>query len=230
MNSIENSMGGRDQVVSKNGIYDDDYFRWQKELGDFGGWADLSKFEQYVSPSFNVIDFGCGGGYLLNNLRCAGKKGIEINESAQLQAREFNIDVFTSTNEIENDWADLIISNHALEHTLNPLQELKDLYTKLKPDGRVIFVVPCQSIHEKYNSEDKNHHLFTWNPLTLGNLFTTAGFSVDESSAVINRWPPYYRKIAYIGGRRVFEICCQIYGHLQNKIYEVKLVAHKQIR
>ena len=208
-------------------IYDEGYFKYQKEIGVFGGWANLSKFEQYVGPNSNVVDFGCGGGYLLNNLHCKGKKGIEINESAQLQARELGIEVFTSTIEIESEWADLIISNHALEHTLDPLQELKNLYTILKSDGQIVFVVPCQTIHEKYNPGDKNHHLFTWNPMTLGNLFNEAGFYVDESKALIRRWPPYYQKIAQIGGRKIFEISCRIYGFLQNEIYEVRLVAHK---
>jgi len=50
--------------------------------------------------------------------------------------------------------ADVIISNHALEHTLHPLQELEALLPKLKPGGKVVFVVPCESIARKHKPDD----------------------------------------------------------------------------
>src|SRR5438128_995336 len=40
--------------------YNENYFQWQKSAAEFGGWANLTKFERYVRPDFNVIDFGCG--------------------------------------------------------------------------------------------------------------------------------------------------------------------------
>ena len=50
--------------------YDDDYFDWQSEAGEFGGWANQTKFIKYISKDDVVLDFGCGGGYLLKNLDC----------------------------------------------------------------------------------------------------------------------------------------------------------------
>ena len=29
--------------------YDDDYFDWQAEAGEFGGWAKQTKFVDYIS-------------------------------------------------------------------------------------------------------------------------------------------------------------------------------------
>ena len=43
--------------------YDDDYFDWQAEAGEFGGWANQTKFVDYISKDDVVLDFGCGGGY-----------------------------------------------------------------------------------------------------------------------------------------------------------------------
>lgn len=45
--------------------YDAEYFNWQKNIGAFGGWANSFKFKNSISKSDTVIDFGCGGGFLL---------------------------------------------------------------------------------------------------------------------------------------------------------------------
>ena len=63
--------------------YDNKYFDWQSPIGEFGGWANLTKFQPFIRNDFNVIDFGCGGGYLLNNIQCKEKIGIEVNDSAR---------------------------------------------------------------------------------------------------------------------------------------------------
>jgi 2-polyprenyl-3-methyl-5-hydroxy-6-metoxy-1,4-benzoquinol methylase len=60
--------------------------------------------------------------------------------------------------------ADVIISNHALEHTLNPLQEIKNLRRLLKTGGTIHFVIPCDSINYEYDPKDINYHLFSWSP------------------------------------------------------------------
>jgi len=113
--------------------YDKKYFSWQSSIGEFGGWADLTKFKGWIQPNFKIIDFGCGGGYLLKNIICREKIGVEINETASRQAEQLGIKVYETTNEIEDNWADLIISTNVLEHCCSPLGELKDLYLKLKP-------------------------------------------------------------------------------------------------
>lgn len=42
--------------------YDEKYFEWQKTVGEFGGKANLFKFEKYINEDSDVLDFGCGGG------------------------------------------------------------------------------------------------------------------------------------------------------------------------
>ena len=79
------------------------------------------KFQDYIKPKYNIIDFGCGGGYLLKNIKCKNKIGIEVNLSARRQAELNGIKTYESITEIEPSWADLIISNNALEHCLHPL-------------------------------------------------------------------------------------------------------------
>ena len=47
------------KLVSKH--YNKKYFDWQSPIGDFGGWANQSKFIEYISINSKVLDFGCGG-------------------------------------------------------------------------------------------------------------------------------------------------------------------------
>lgn len=167
------------------------------------------------------------GGYLLNNFECAGKAGIEINPEAVKVAEERGIKVYSKVQDVPNDAFDTIISNHALEHVRNPLQELKGLFLKLKNGGKIIIVVPCETIKNAYRPADKNHHLFSWGPMTLGNLLSEAGFTVVESKPYIHKWPPNYRSIAKFGGRLFFEIACILYGRIERTSYQVRAVGVK---
>ena len=53
-----------------------------QKIGKFGAIFNKNKFTPYIKKSDVVLDFGCGGGYLLNNIECAEKYGLEINEVA----------------------------------------------------------------------------------------------------------------------------------------------------
>lgn len=217
--------------ISASEHYDAGYFDWQKTVGEFGGWANSYKFAHSISESDTVIDFGCGGGFLLKNLKCKRKIGIEPNASAAEQAVKSNIQHFSSSEEalihVGEGIADVIISNNALEHTLNPLQELKNLRKILKQNGTIHFYVPCDSIFYKYNAEDINYHLFSWSPQNLGNLFVEAGFKIEYSRPFIHKWPPFYRRIAKLGWP-IFNICCRVYGRLERSWFQVEIMAKKK--
>lgn len=209
-------MSDQIQSVVTTTHYGEEYFKRYFEGGRFGGWANLAKFSKYIHPGAKVVDFGCGAGHLLANMRCKEKLGVEVNPFARAEAEKSGIRTVASTSEIEDRWADIIISNHALEHCQNPLQELQRLLTKVVPGGLVVFVVPCESIKYKYRTDDPNHHLFTWSPMSLANLFAEAGFVVVESKAYIHHWPPRIisRPLRSLGGKWLFEVGCRLYGAL----------------
>jgi len=209
-----------------NEHYDENYFNWQKKIGAFGGWADLMKFEKYITSQTNVIDFGCGGGYILNNIKCTGKIGIEINDVARKNVDDFGIKSFKYVQDAPDNWADCIISNHALEHVPDPLNQILLLKEKLKSGGKIIFVVPYDLY--KYKPNDINYHLFSWSPMNLGNLFTAAGYKVVESKTIHHRWPPFYQNIARIFGKPIFNLVCRMYGYLlRHSCSQVRVVAEK---
>ena len=98
--------------------YDSTYFnKFQKKVGELGGKMNKFKFDKHIKETDTVLDFGCGGGFLLNNLGCKKKIGIEVNDFARNYCiNKFGIDCFMSLDEIENNSIDVIISNHCLEH------------------------------------------------------------------------------------------------------------------
>jgi len=218
---------------SKSGAssyYDSDYFDWQKNIGAFGGWANAYKFKNSIPINATVIDFGCGGGFLLKNLDCHSRIGIEPNPSAAESVKKLGIQHFSSpidaVNVLGEGVADVIISTNALEHTLNPLQELKDLKPLLKIGGTIHFVVPCDSIEYRYSPKDINYHLFSWSPQNLGNLFTEAGYSVEYVRPYIHKWPPFYSKIAKLGWP-IFNLACRLYGRIERSWFQVEIKAKK---
>ena len=209
-------MSTQTQSAAAPSQYGEEYFKYQFEIGRFGGWANLTKFSKYIHPRMKVLDFGCGCGHLLANVNCKEKLGVEINPVARAEAEKSGIRTVASTSEIGDGWADVIVSNHALEHCEHPLQELQALLPKVAPGGIAVFVVPCEAIKNKYRRDDPNHHLYSWSPMSLANLFAAAGFTVVESQPYIHHWPPRFipRLLRSVGGRGLFEAGCRIYGAL----------------
>ena len=209
-------MSTQTQSAAAPSQYGEEYFKYQFEIGRFGGWANLTKFSKYIHPRMKVLDFGCGCGHLLANINCKEKLGIEINPVARAEAENSGIRTVASASEIEDGWADVIVSNHALEHCRYPLQSLQALLPKVAPAGIAVFVVPCEAIKNKYRRDDPNHHLYSWSPMSLANLFAEAGFTVVESKPYIHYWPPRFipRLLRSVGGRGLFEVGCRIYGTL----------------
>jgi SAM-dependent methyltransferase len=206
--------------------YDKKYFEWQKRMGEFGGKENLFKFERFVKPDDKVIEFGCGGGYLLKNLKCKEKIGIEINPYAREAAEKNGINVVEKTEDINDDWADIIISDNALEHALSPYDELKRLYAKLKPGGTIVFIVPHETAG-KFIENDINQHLYTWSPICAGNLFKTVRFKVDKVEAIRHLWPPLAFQIRKFSGKHLFNLLCRINCLLFKNWYQVRVIAHK---
>jgi len=217
--------------LSASKHYDADYFEWQRKIGVFGGNANAFKFNRSISSDDTVIDFGCGGGFLLANLNCAKRIGIEVNEAAHQQIVENGVIPYISPKALlereGEQCADVIISNNALEHTLNPLLELKSLLPLLKNGGKAHFVVPCDNISFKWKPNDINFHLYSWSPMNIGNLFVEAGFQVVETRPYIHKWPPFYRQIQNIFGWKIFNFACRVYGRIERSWYQVEIVATK---
>ena len=209
--------------------YDFNYFDWQKKIGAFGGNANKIKFKDIVTDNSKVLDFGCGGGYLLNSFdNNIEKYGVEINETARNQAINNGLKCYASSKDLPSDFFDLIISNNALEHCENPYLEIKELYRSLKSNGKICLVVPLDNPNYKYDKNDINHHLYSWSPMNIGNMLKLNNFEVISSKPFYHKWIPFYFKIKKIIPWSLFHFLCFIYGRINTKYIQIKAIARKK--
>ena len=206
--------------------YDASYFDWQKNVGVFGGMANRFKFEDHTSESLVTMDFGCGGGFLISNTPAKKKIGFDVNPNALANARTLGVETYSDLKDVPDNSIDLIISNHALEHVPNPFETLSELKNKLTEKGKVVFVVPHEGTEFSYDEADINMHLYTWNQMTLGNLFKFAGYKIIQVDAIQHRWPENYMSLCKRFGWKNFHRICRFYAKWNNK-YQIRIVASK---
>jgi SAM-dependent methyltransferase len=129
-----------------------------------------------------ILEFGSGLGQNIFLLREGEVYGYDISKSANDFAKKKGIKIISSTTEIKDNFFDIILSCHNLEHLENPFENLKFLYNKLKKGGILILVLPTEK--QKYSPlkpELVNNHLFAWNFDTINNLLFRVGFNVEKN-------------------------------------------------
>ena len=207
--------------------YNEEYFSWQKKIGLFGAKANKIKFEKLIIEGQKVLDFGCGGGYLLSDFKNIHKFGVEVNEVASLEAKKNGLKMFSSSKDLPDNYFDLIISNNALEHCDNPLLELKELHRSLKKGSKICIAVPCDNIKNKYLKEDPHKHLYSWSPSNLGNILSVTGFEVIESRPFLYKWFPHRYFLKKFMSWNLFHFLCKIWSRIDNNWYQIRAIAKK---
>jgi SAM-dependent methyltransferase len=202
--------------------YDRDYFVDQTRDGDLRGIINAWKFKSLVQPSFQILDFGCGDGALLEAL--GGTNGVEVNPFSVEAARIRGLRVETSIENYDTASMDLIVSNHCLEHVENPLEAIRGMRRVIRPKGTVAIVVPCHRAGFKYKESDRDFHLFSWSAANLGNLVKLSGFDVLESRELLHRWPPKWRTIVRLFGMNTFHALSRIWARLDRSASQVMCI------
>lgn len=205
-----------------------EYFAWQSGGGEFTAQIVAHKFRPHVKPTDTVIDFGCGGGFLLKALACGRRIGVEINPHARAHAAASGVECHEHLDEVPDGVADVVVSHHALEHVLAPIQVLKDLRRKLKPGGRLVLCVPVDNfrIQKTYVPDEPNHHLYTWTTQLLGNCLAEAGYAVERIDFRCHMWPRRWTVAAYSRlPLWLFDLVCYSWGLATGKGRELLAVA-----
>lgn len=210
----EASNGADQPAYGASQHYDADYFAWQNAGIDVKVRVKVTRFAPYIHPSDTVLDFGCAGGGLLGALTAARKIGVEINPTARESAvRDYGIEAYPTLADAPDGVADVVISNHALEHIPSPIEALAQMRPKLKPGGQLVLVLPIDDwrAQKRYDPSDINHHLYTWTPLLLGNALTEAGYRVSPADFTIihHAFMRGYDKISAKLPDEVFYRLCQ---------------------
>jgi SAM-dependent methyltransferase len=141
------------------------------------------KLSSYVSPDHVVLEYGVGNGWNLAELKCRRKIGFDVAESVGDGVRSLGIEFIMDTKALADENADVVICHHTLEHLLQPIDAFREMRRLLKPDGQLLLFVPFEkeACYEKFRPDEPNHHLYSWNAQTLGNLVSETGFKVIEA-------------------------------------------------
>lgn len=218
------------KMASQN---DERYFnQLQKEFDEFGGKANKFMFEEYISTDDAVLDFGCGGGFLLQNLNCRQKIGVESNPAARMYCNNVTgIECFESLQSIADESVDVIVSSHRLENTVNPFEVVSTMYEKLRDGGKIIIVVPLENYRCSWVEGNANNHLYSFSPMNLGNIFQYSGFTDIRTEPVFHKWVPRYKVIARIFGLNFFHKLSWLYGELANNYcVQIRGIAKKKVQ
>ena len=100
-------------------------------------------FEKYLKNK-NILDFGCGWGGFLKNLRnFKSLSGIELRKDCinYIQSNIKKVNISNNLNTLEKKF-DVITMFHVLEHIPKQIEILKILKSKLKKKGKIIIEVP----------------------------------------------------------------------------------------
>jgi len=214
-------------------FYDKKYWEWQSNGVELGGNIQAQVlFQSYIKDTDKVLDFGCGSGTTLKYLNCSEKIGYEINPYAVKFNKEQNrINTFSNLKDIPDDYFDVIISNHALEHTPTPYEDLLNLKDKLKVGGKLVIYVPSmedelgklKKQNNTYDHNDRDNHLFGWNFQLLSNLLIKCKFKIIDCKTL-----PYSRtsntdRAFTQGGKELFiQVATQENVHPQTFVYAEK--------
>ncbi len=190
------------------------YFAAQNRFAPLGAKLDARKFAPFVRPGDRVLDFGCAGGWLLREVVCGKRIGVEINEEAHPICKTNNVKVYKFVSEVTERDFDVIISHHCLEHVPYPIEALCALRDLLSPAGKLVMVVPIDDwrAQSDHTGTDADHHLHTWTPRLMANTLAEAGFTPLQMKVITHSW---FRGWPYVYGKipeSVFDALCWMYS------------------
>jgi len=144
-----------------------------------------SFFQRYVAESDVVVDLGAGYCDFINNIRCARKFAVDLNEETR-QCAAPDVNVFlTSVSDLsplESASADVVFASNLFEHMPSKrdlMATLSEVRRVLRPGGRLLILQP--NIRYAYKEYwDYFDHYLPLSHLSMVEALQLAGFTIEE--------------------------------------------------
>ena len=117
--------------------YNKEYFNWQSNIGLFGAYANRIKFNTLIQQNQKVLDFGCGGGYLLSTFKEIEKYGVEFNDIAREEAKKRALELGAKISSSVNSKTNYLICG---EKSGSKLKKAKELNIKVLTENEWIYM------------------------------------------------------------------------------------------
>jgi 2-polyprenyl-3-methyl-5-hydroxy-6-metoxy-1,4-benzoquinol methylase len=147
----------------------------------------------YSQKPGKVLDIGASTGVMLDIFHENGwdTYGVEPSRSAALaKAKNHKIyKKYFEKTKLQNNYFDLVIMNHTLEHVEDPLSVLKKIYKILRKEGIVLIDVPnagglaSKILGNRWPYRLPREHRSQFTRKSLANLFREAGFKPIHSES-----------------------------------------------
>ena len=196
-----------------------------------------------------LLDVGCGPGRLLQELRGQGWDvyGVDFSSVAVSRAQSAGLNVKEGdllTSGFENNFFDVVVFSHSLEHVYDPVATLREARRILRPGGRVLLYLPNAGSAEAslfgqwWVAWDPPRHLFHFDKHSSARLLEMAGFQVVKAktsaskSSFLGSTDCYFRHVVKSQRkhgsflRHAAGVGCLILGHLGYG-GELKIMAEK---
>jgi SAM-dependent methyltransferase len=144
--------------------------------------ARAARFQPRIRPDHRVFEFGVGAGWNLRGIQCQRRVGLDIDCFLAPGWEAMGIEFTQDSRSLADQSFDVVLCHHALEHVDHPAETLVELRRVTQPNGRLLLAVPYEfeRRYRVFDPNEPNHHLFSWNVQTMGNLLTVAGWKVES--------------------------------------------------
>ena len=184
-----------------SGLYPPDYGPHQVVRSRLGllrridvsyGISKRARFvERYVGRRGYALDFGCGTGEFLVDLKSRGWRvvGQEVSANAARLAIEAGLDIRTCKLEecgFEAESFDLVTLWDVIEHLHDPLSALHEIRRILRPSGTLVLSTPdLKSLDSRlfsgwWHGLEVPRHLVLFEPNTIERILQCAGFETVD--------------------------------------------------
>lgn len=183
------------------------------------------------SAPAKLLDFGCGNGFFLTQMRNIGWNVQGVDFCSDLVSRlrdQLELIVHLGTlphDDLQGQMFDLITMWHSLEHVPDPILVLDQAHRLLNRDGYLVIAVPnlaswqFRTFGAAWSGLDLPRHLSHFTPHTLKEMLARCGMTIRSSSMI--RHSSWVRNSAKVA-RMFFQpsiFQCVLAGKLPSRLF-----------